>query len=330
MTLPVTISKSLALTAPVSADGVETLPGPLSAHTAAAGRSSGGASSGKQTAGPRTPPPSGTTSLAGGVITVQQPAQGRAIPAGATLPLRITFAPAHAGPVTANLTLHTSAGVRTISVSGYGTKPGLLLSARPLEFGTIQTRAGGKRLSITFANSWTRAERITSVRLPRSPFTVSGLPAPGTTLAPRRAVTVSVLFDPVRAGSYHATLRIATNHGSVSVPVSGSALTGRPRLAVGTRHLDIGAVPVGHTKALTLDVGNTGTVPLTITRAIAPGEPFSAPTPLPEGISLDPGALVHVRVAFRPSARGPVQGRYLINSTDGRGPLTVTVTGRGV
>ena len=330
VTLPVTISKSLALTAPVSAEGVETLPGPLSAHSAAAGRSSGGASSGKQTAGPRTPPPSGTTSLAGGVITVQQPAQGRAIPAGATLPLRITFAPAHAGPVTANLTLHTSAGVRTISVSGYGTKPGLLLSARPLDFGTIQTRAGGKRLSMTFANSWTGVERITSVSLPRGPYTASGLPAPGTALAPRHAVTVSVLFDPTRAGSYPATLRVATNHGSVSVHVSGSALTGRPRLVVATRHLDIGAVPVGHTKALTLDVGNTGTVPLTITRAIAPGEPFSAPTPLPEGISLDRGALVHVRVAFRPSGRGPARGRYLINSTDGRGPLTVTVTGRGV
>ena len=81
---------------------------------------------------------------------------------------------------------------------------------------------------------------------------------------------------------------------------------------------------------MTLDVGNRGTVPLTITRAIAPLEPFSAPVALPEGISLDPGTFVHVRVAFTPSARGVAQGRYLINSTDGRGAITVTFTAHGV
>ncbi len=320
VTLPVTISKSLSLTGPVSADGVETLPGPVSAHAAG---------SGKRTAGPPTPPPSGTTSLAGGVITVQQPVRGRAIPAGTTLPLHITFAPAHPGPVIANLTLSTSAGSRTLSLSGYGTKPGLLVSAHPLDFGTIETRAGGKRLSMTFANSWTAPERVTAVQLPGGPYAASGLPRPGTTLAPRQAVTVSVLFDPARAGAYPATLRIGTDHGTVTVPVSGKALTGHPRLAVGTRHLDLGTVPVRHTKTVTLDVGNSGTVPLTITRAIAPGEPFSAPAPLPEGISLDPATFVHVRVSFAPTVRGPAQGRYIINSTDGHGPITVTITGRG-
>jgi hypothetical protein len=261
---------------------------------------------------------------------VQQPARGRAIPAGTTLPLHVTFAPVHPGPVVASLTLHTSAGIRTVSLSGYGTKAGLLVSAHPLDFGTIETRAGGKRLSMTFANSWSGPERITSVRLPRGPYAASGIPQPGTTLAPRHAITVSVLFDPARAGAYPATLRVATNHGAVTIPVSGTALTGHARLAVGARRLDLGSVRVGHTKTVTLDVGNTGTVPLTITRAIAPGEPFSAPVALPEGISLDPGTFVHVRVAFTPSARGVAQGRYLINSTDGRGAITVTFTAHGV
>ncbi len=56
-------------------------------------------------------------------------------------------------------------------------------------------------------------------------------------------------------------------------------------------------------------MSNHGTVPLTITRAIAPLEPFDAPVALPEGITLDPGSSVHVRIVFAPTAAGPAHGQ---------------------
>ncbi len=318
--LPISALRNLSFTSAMTARGVERVPG---AGTA-------GLPAGTVTAGPSKISPSGNSALGRGVITIEQPPRGHALPAGATVRVKVRFAPAHAGPVVGELTIPTSAGTRAVTISGYGTQPGLLLSAPPLDFGRIQTRAGGKRLSVTFANSWSRPEQIRGFHLPAGPYSVSGLPAPGTVLAPRQAITASVWFDPARAGSYRARLGISTDHGSVSLPVTGSSRTGTARLSVASRRLDLGPVRVGQTKVVTLTVSNRGTVPLRITRAIAPVEPFSAPVPLPEGISLDPGAAAHIRVAFRPSARGPALGVYRFNSDDGRGPIAVTLSGRGV
>jgi outer membrane protein assembly factor BamB len=321
--VPISTLRRLSFTAAVSAQGVERVPGPAQAVALALAK-------GSHTAGPSVIEPSGTSPLAHGVITIHQPQLGRALPAGATVRVKLSFTPAHAGPVVGELTIPTSAGERAVPISGYGTSPGLIASAPPLDFDTIQTDAGGRRLSITFANSWSRPERLTSFVLPRGPYSVSGLPAAGTVLAPRQSVTVSVWFNPRRAGSYPARLTVTTDHGALSVAISGAAQTGVAHLSVSARRLDFGAVAVGHTKLATLTVSNTGTVPLTITRAIAPLEPFYAPVQLPEGISLAPGEKAHIRVAFRPNSSGTALGTYRFNSTDGRGPIAVTLSGRGV
>ena len=316
--LPVSATRNVTITGPVTVEGVEVAPAPQSPGTTTAA-----------TAGPSKIPPSGTGSLARGVVTVSQPQLGAAVSAGATLPLRVTFRPVHAGPVVGSIQIPTSAGTRSVAFIGYGSAPGLLLSAPPLEFGSIQTGAGGKRLSFTFANSWRGAERITGLTLPRGPFRVTGLPAPGTVLAPREAVTASVLFDPARAGSYSSRLRVVTDRGAVAIPLSGAAGTGHALLAASAREISFGTVPAGRSRSAVLTVSNRGTVPLTITRAIAPLEPFSAPVPLPEGISLDPGASVHVRIVFAPTAPGPASSTYLIRGDDGRGATVVQLTGRG-
>jgi hypothetical protein len=324
VTLPVSATRNVTVTGPVTVEGVEATPSPQAAAKAGAAHDAGG-----KTAGPSKIPPSGTGSLARGVITVAQPPLGAALAAGGTLPLRVSFHPVHAGPVVASIDIPTSGGTRSVAFTGYGSAPGLLLSSGSLDFGAVQTAAGGKRLSITFANSWRGAERITGLTLPGGPFQISGLPDAGTVLAPRQAVTASVLFDPARAGSYSSRLKIATDRGSISVPVIGTAATGHALLAVSARHLEFGTVPVGHYRSEILTVSNRGTVPLTITRAIAPLEPFTAPAALPEGISLDPGSSVHVRIVFSPTAAGPAHGSYEIRGDDGRGPIVVALAGRG-
>ena len=66
--------------------------------------------------------------------------------------------------------------MQTVSISGYGTAPGLLLSAVPLAFGTVNTGAGGKALTISLANSWNQPETVTAVDVPHGPFTVMDSP----------------------------------------------------------------------------------------------------------------------------------------------------------
>jgi outer membrane protein assembly factor BamB len=298
----------------------------------AASRRAGGLRVAKHpdTAGPTRIPPSGNTLLAGGVITVRQPPLGTAIAAGASLHLHVGFHPRRPGPVVGELLVHTSAGTLAVTVSGYGTARGLALSAPPLAFRAIDTRAGGKTLSLTFANSWSAPETLTGFALPRGPYAVSGLPPVGTVLAPRHAVTVSVLFDPHHPGSYPGRLRIYVDGHATSIPVSGTALAGFARLAVSSHTIDAGAVEVGHSKTLDFTLGDTGTVPLTISRAIAPAGAFFAPVPLPEGITIEPRTHLDLKVIFRPTGAGPFSGEYRFNSNAGGGYVVVRFSGRGV
>ncbi len=80
---------------------------------------------------------------------------------------------------------------------------------------------------------------------------------------------------------------------------------------------------------VTFGVGNSGTVALIITRAIAPSGAFSSPVPMPEGTTIDPGTFLNQTVTFHPTALGPTSSRYIFNSNDGRGPVIVTLHGTG-
>lgn len=322
-TLSVAATRALSFTGPV------TVSGERSVSALEAGAAARTLSPKLKTAGPSKIPAPGTAAIAAGVIDVQQPRLGTAVAAGTTTRLRVTFKPDHAGPFVAIVSIRTSAGTRTVTLSGYGTMPGLVLSAQPLAFGKVRTDAGGKAQSLTFSNSWDRPETITGLRLPGAPFRVSGLPRVGTILAPRQAVTVSVLFDPSRAGEDRSSLAIDTDHGSVSLPASGQAVRGAPRLAVSATHIDVGAVPVGQSKSATFYVRDAGSVPLTITRAIAPIGEFTATVPLPEGIVIESGVFASVTVTFHPTARGPASGTYVLNGDDGRGYVRVRFTGTG-
>src|SRR5262249_30187841 len=157
---------------------------------------------------------------------------------------------AHAGPIVGLLQVRTSAGTRAIPVSGYGSSPGLIRSAPPLDFGVRATHAGGKYLTFSVSNSWTKPERITGLHLPGAPSTVSGAPAVGTLLAPRQTVTVSVHFDPSAPGSYPRRMRIASDHGGVTVALTGKAVKGRPLMSLRPQTLNFGAVPVGSARTL--------------------------------------------------------------------------------
>ncbi len=321
-TLSVSATRPLTITGPVTAGGerVVSATEPAPAVKPARGL----------TAGPRTPAPKGTAALTPSEMTVLgEPRPGTAIAAGGTLHLRIRFAPGHAGPIQGLVSIRTSAGTRTISVTGYGTKPGLLASSPPLKFGSVTTRTGGRTLSLTIANSWSQPERLTSFRLPSGPFKVSGLPAAGTVLEPRRTVTLALHFEPRYAGRYGSRLGISSDHGSLEIPIDGQARVGSPRLAVNTTHLNFGAVALGHAKSLTFYVSDTGTAPLVITRSIAPEGPFGAPVALPEGIVIENGLYATVTVSFKPTVAGPAEGTYVLNANDGRGYVRVHLTGRG-
>ncbi|HTT85846.1 MAG TPA: choice-of-anchor D domain-containing protein, partial [Acidimicrobiales bacterium] len=262
------------------------------------------------------------------VFSVRRPPRRRLSP-GQSLVVPVTFTPRSAGPVVAQLTVRSTAGPRVLSLTGEGTAPGLLLSAPPVSFGVLDTGAGGKTLSFTVSNSWNHPETITGVTLPTAPYTAKGLPRVGSVLAPGQAVSVAVTYSPARPGTDNAFLTIASDHGSVSVPLTGAAETGTATLTLTPGTLDFGAVPVGRSSTLTFHIGNTGDIPLVISRAASPSGVFSTARPLPEGITLDPSTAVAQTITFTPTGSGTFTGQYKFDAENGSGWTTVRFTGVG-
>ena len=230
----------------------------------------------------------------------------------------------------AQVILSTSAGSPIVALSGYGTAPGLLLSAPPVSFGTVDTGAGGKALTFTVSNSWDRPETITGSELPSPPFKVSGLPKAGTVLAPQQSITASVTFDPPKAGEFHSHMSISSDQGSVTLPVTGRAVSGKAVMVVTPRELNFGSVAVGKSATLKFSVSDGGNIFLIVTRAAPPAGVFSAPVPLQEGITLDPDTGVTQAVIFRPTSTGKFVDQYRLNGNGGQGWITVQLIGTGV
>jgi hypothetical protein len=273
----------------------------------------------------------GTTPLsnANQEFSVRGPTRRRALSAGQSVTIPVTFTPRSPGTVVANITVNTTAGSRTLALSGYGTARGLLLSAPPVSFGEIDTGAGGKTLTFTIANSWDHPETITGVRSASAPFSVKGLPPVGTVLKPQQMVTASVTYDPTTAGTDDQFITVTSDQGSVSEPLTGAAVTGSSVMAFSPAQLNFGSVPVGKSVTLTFRVENNGNIPLTISRAAAPSGAFSSRRPLPEGITLDPDFFVTQSVTFKPTTAGAFSGQYKFDAENPQGTLTVPFTGVG-
>jgi outer membrane protein assembly factor BamB len=319
--LSLAAARALQLTAPIGATGVEPLTATeaLNRPTVKHGL----------TAGPHKIPAS-ESPLSTGVVTIKQPPRGARLAGGQSLGVSVSFKPAHPGPVVGLLEVHTSSGTRTVPVSGYGSAPGLIRSAPPLNFGEIATHSNGKYLAFRISNSWTRPERITGVHLPGGAYEVSGAPAVGTVLAPRQTVTIGVRFNPLAPGSYPGRVRIASDEGGVSVALTGKAVSGRPQMSLRPRTLDFGEVPVGRSRTLRFSIFDAGNLPLEITRAIPPAEPFVADKLVPEGLTIGSSSALTEAITFTPTAAGRVTGTYTLAGNDGRGHQIVRLEGRGI
>jgi Abnormal spindle-like microcephaly-assoc'd, ASPM-SPD-2-Hydin len=249
--------------------------------------------------------------------------------AGDSIRVPVVFSPTAAGDTTGQLSFTTDDGPYALDLHGFGTARGLLASPTAVDFGTIAVGAGGKTLAVNISNSWTKSETITNIVTPGSPFSVTGLPASGTQLAPAQSVTVSIKYDPTVAGTNTDSLKVTSDNGAVTIPITGSAVSGSGHLTLTPTKLAFHSVAVGNSETLSFDISNTGNISITLSKAKAPAGVFSTTTPVSEGLTLDPGAVVHQIVTFAPTASGVVTGHYIITADDGRGPQTEKLVGVG-
>lgn len=252
----------------------------------------------------------------------------RTLAAGAQLTVPLTVTPTVAGASTGSLTVSTSAGPVGLGLQVYGARAGLVASPASVAFDSQPTGTTGT-VNVQLTNTGTAAEKVQAVTVPAAPFRVTGLPAVGTSVPARGSVVVTVAYAPTAGGTSTGKLTVRGTSGTLTVPVTGTAVTGRGNLVLRPPGLDFGTVPVGGSRTLAFELTNTGNVPVTVTKAKAPAGVFGTTSPLAEGLVLGPGATARQTVTFAPAATGPVPGTYEITGDTGQGTVVEQLTGTG-
>ncbi|MDQ6616544.1 MAG: choice-of-anchor D domain-containing protein [Actinomycetota bacterium] len=254
------------------------------------------------------------------------------LPKGAQVTIPVTFTPSLVGRLDATLTVVTSAGTIGFSMSGTGLAGAATMSTMPTSvgFGMVTANFTPVTTSVRFSNTGATHLTISSATGPSTPFSASGLPAGGSTLAPGQSVISSVTFSPTAPGTWNDQLQVVTSAGTVVVPLNGNSPT-PAKLVVSTNSIDFGAVPVGTAVTKSFTVGNTGQQVLIISASNPPsaGKGFTATTSLLRGDTIQPGKARTETVQFTPTTSGPASDTWTITAVSGAGTTTITFTGSG-
>jgi len=112
------------------------------------------------------------------------------------------------------------------------------------------------------------------------------------------------------------------------VGVIDQLLGNAPLLVVDPASLDFGAVGVGYTEHLLLEIGNAGNGELRIAGITAGEGPFAANL---EELVVPPGAARSLRISFTPHEVGPATGNLVLESNDpGQSLVQISLFGVGV
>ena len=259
----------------------------------------------------------------------------RSLPAtlgtGQMISVPVTFSPTQTGLLGGQVNAGTDAGDVSFALSGTGQS-----AAAELQAGTPIVSLGGTSVgghlsgTATFSNVGGTDLTINAVHVPSPPFSASGAPSAGDTIAAGDSITVGLAFDPTEVGQFADEIELDTTGGDEEIGVSATA--GLPGLLeFSSDALDFGTAPFGSTAGKTFTITNTGGTNVTIQKSKPPfGGAFAPTTSLPEGTTVAPGQTLTEGVAFTPSALGPFTGSWEITGDDGSGLHLVSLTGSGV
>ncbi len=270
-----------------------------------------------------------SVSVSGAPFTVS-PSTSFMLAANQSKVLSVTFSPTVEGAATGTLTLSTDyapQSTATVSLSGVGVKPKLMLSSSALAFEGQRVGTTSAPKTVTVGNTGTGGLRITSV-LTTGPFSVT--PNVEFELPSHAYRDLSVTFHATVEGSATGTLTLSTNDPdfpSVTIPLTGTGVQ-PPVVSLSNSSLAFGEQRVGTTSGLFLTVSNTGGSTLLVSEVFTNG-PFSVSPSAP--FTLAPSGIQSLVVKFTPTSEGASAGNLTLNTNDPARPtVTVSLTGTGV
>ncbi len=242
------------------------------------------------------------------------------IAVGGSAQLPITCAPTSVGTFTADLSITSNGGNRTVQLSCTGVGvPAIAVSPTSLAFGAVPVGTTSAPLLVTVSNVGTAPLTVTGATTV-VPFASGSLPGP---VAVGGSAQIPVTCTPTTAGAFTANLQISSDGGNRTVALSCTGVA--PLIAVSPPTIAFGAVLVGTTSpAQTVTIANVGTAPLTVS-GITTTPPFASPGALPAPIA--PGASVMRQVTCTPTATGVFTANFQITSNGGNRTVALACVG---
>jgi Malectin domain/F5/8 type C domain/Abnormal spindle-like microcephaly-assoc'd, ASPM-SPD-2-Hydin len=258
------------------------------------------------------------------------PALPATLTSGQSLTVPVTFKPTAAGALSGsiNVTIQGGGG-GSVSLSGTGQVTAAQLNITPatIAFGGITTGTT-KQISVLIQNTGNQTLTFAASTLPGAPFSVTGVPANGATLAAGANVTATATFAPTTAGTFSGSLVVNSNGGNLTVPLTGASGTAG-HLVITPLSIDFGTTTSGVSVTKSFTVANTGGTDLQITKSKPPAlGQFVATTTLGEGSALLAGQTLTETVKFTSTAGGTFNDVWTITSNEtGTTATNVAFTG---
>ncbi|MDE1155917.1 MAG: choice-of-anchor D domain-containing protein [Acidobacteriaceae bacterium] len=238
--------------------------------------------------------------------------------------LSITFTPTTSGTRNGSLSLSSSAGALTATLTGSGNAPATdTLSPASLSFGSQVLDSASNAQSVLLTNSGDAALTLITAASDSTEFAVTN--GCGASLAGHSTCALSVVFAPNTIGSRSATLLVTDQFRSQSVALNGTGLA-PAGVSVTPSALSFGEIGVGLSSAVqSVTLTNNGGSTLTLS-GLTPSGDFvlvsnRCPTALPAGASCS------VSLLFAPTQAGGRVGSLSV--LDSVGTQTVALNGTG-
>ena len=218
-----------------------------------------------------------------------------------------------------------------VAVSGSAATAALAtfaLTQGSMTFATTMVGDASAPQTVTFTNTGTQAIQIGSIAA-TSDFSIQ---SNCTTVVAGASCNITVTSTPQTAGTHIAALSIASNAAtSLEFLSLISTATPSPLLLVPTS-LNFGALPLGVSATLPVQVTNTSITPIAFATiaTIATNGDYRVAGSCPEGgVVLAGNATCTEQVTFTPSATGTRAGTLAFTTSASTIPLTVALTGVG-
>jgi hypothetical protein len=179
----------------------------------------------------------------------------------------------------------------------------------------------------TLKNTGTANITLSQINLSGAGFSTSGIATP-VLVVPGESLTLTVKYSPTSARASSGDISLVSAQGGItSVSISGTVAQSGLTLSPGS--INFGNAVTGVANTQTVQIGNSGTVAVTINAANISGAGFST-SGLTLPLTLNVGKTATFNVQFSPKSAGPSTGNLSLASDMPNSPSAIALSGAGV